>query len=96
MLLCAWFSLYHEQLHLEKLLSEFTVQTLLGQKLHLTFEPLDISCPRMGWWHFLQCGWTLVRVTLVLDALVSLWLWLEMGMVVKLDEDLQYHDEVVL
>lgn len=78
-LLCVWFTLCHEQSHLEKLLSKFNVQTLLGQELHLTCEPLDIWCPRMGWWHFLQCGWTLVRVTLVLEALVSLWLWLEMG-----------------
>ena len=77
-LLCEWFSLCHEQLHLEKLLSEFTVQTLLGQKAHLTCEPLDLLCPQMGWWHFLQCGGTLVGVSLVLEALVSLWLWLEM------------------
>ena len=71
-LLCVWSSLCHEQLHLKKLLSEFTVQTLLGQKSHLTCEPLDLLCPRTGWWHFLQCGGTLVVVSLVLEALVSL------------------------
>lgn len=66
--LCVWFSLCHEQLHLEKLLPEFTVQTLLGQKSHLTCELFDLLCPRTGWWHFLQCGGTLVVVSLVLEA----------------------------
>ena len=79
MLLCVWFSLCHEQLHLKKLLSEFTAQTLLGQKSHLTYEPLDLLCPQTGWWHFLQCGGSLVVVSLVLEALTSLWLWLEIG-----------------
>ena len=73
------FSLCHEQLYLEKLLPEFTVQTLLGQKSHLTCELLDLLCPRTGWRHFLQCGGSLVVVSLVLEALGSLWLWLEIG-----------------
>ena len=76
---CVSFSLCHEQLHLEKLLPEFTVQTLLGQKSHLTCELLDLLCPRTGWRHFLQCGGSLVVVSLVLEALVSLWLRLEIG-----------------
>ena len=79
MLLYVQFSLCHEQLHLKKLLPEFTLQTLLGQKLHLTHEPLDLLCPRTGWWHFLQCRGTLVVVSLVLGARVSLHLWLEIG-----------------
>lgn len=78
-LLSVWFSLCHDQLHLEKLLPEFTVQTLLGQKSHLTCEPLDLLCPQTRWWHFLQCGGTLVVVSPVLETLVSLKLWLEIG-----------------
>ena len=79
-LFSVWFSLCHAHLHLEKLLPEFTVQTLLGQKSHLSCELLvDLLCPRTGWWHFLQCGGSLVIASLVLEALVSVWLWLEVG-----------------
>ena len=73
------FSLCHEQLYLEKLLPEFTVQTLLGQKSYLTCELVDLLCPPTAWWHFLQCGGSLVVVSLVLETVVSLWLWLEIG-----------------
>ena len=60
MLLCVRFSLCHDELHLKKLFPEFTVQTLLGQKSHLTCEPLNLLCPQRVSWHFLQCGGTLV------------------------------------
>ncbi|XP_022808543.1 uncharacterized protein LOC111345523 [Stylophora pistillata] len=74
------FSLCYEQLHLEKLLPEFTVQTLLGQKSHLTCDLFDLLCPQTGWCHFLQRRGTLVVVSLVLEAaLESLWLLLEIG-----------------
>ena len=52
---------------------------IVGTEMIFNCELLDLLCPSTGWRHFLQCGGSLVAVSLVLEALGSLWIWLEIG-----------------
>ena len=52
---------------------------IVGTKITFNLWTVGSFVSMKGGWHFLQCGGTLVVVSPVLEVLVSLWLWLEIG-----------------